>query len=169
MLGNMAKKAILIFLALLSLFSAVWAFEPKAYGEPSEPQMPAYVPGELLVKYTPSLSAAAALYYRTRWGVSSVRTFRAIGVQHVRLPEDMTVEEALEIFKGDPGVAYAEPNYYCYATATPVDTHFDQLWGLHNTGQSVNGTSGTPDADMDAPEAWDITTGSSDVVIVDQP
>ena len=26
-------------------------------------------------------------------------------------------------------------------------------------------TSGTPDADIDAPEEWDITTGSSDIVI----
>ena len=35
------------------------------------------------------------------------------------------------------------------------------LWGLDNTGQ----TGGTADADIDAPEAWDITTGSSSVVV----
>lgn len=33
----------------------------------------------------------------------------------------------------------------------PNDPMFGQLWGLHNTGQS----GGTPDADVDAPEAWD--------------
>src|SRR5262249_48878129 len=38
---------------------------------------------------------------------------------------------------------------------------FSSLWGLHNTGQ----TGGTPDADIDAPEAWDVTTGSSSVVV----
>jgi len=37
----------------------------------------------------------------------------------------------------------------------PDDPMFNQQWGLHNTGQS----GGTPDADIDAPEAWDITTG----------
>jgi hypothetical protein len=37
----------------------------------------------------------------------------------------------------------------------PNDPMFNQQWGLHNTGQS----GGTPDADIDAPEAWDITTG----------
>ena len=47
----------------------------------------------------------------------------------------------------------------------PDDTHFNRLWGLHNTGQNVNGTNGTDDADIDAPEAWDITTGSSEVVV----
>jgi subtilisin family serine protease len=36
---------------------------------------------------------------------------------------------------------------------------------LHNTGQNVNGKNGTADADIDALEAWDVTTGSSDVVV----
>jgi hypothetical protein len=37
----------------------------------------------------------------------------------------------------------------------PNDPQFGNQWGLHNTGQS----GGTPDADIDAPEAWEITTG----------
>ena len=32
---------------------------------------------------------------------------------------------------------------------------FSSQWSKHNTGQN----GGTPDADIDAPEAWDITTG----------
>jgi hypothetical protein len=40
-------------------------------------------------------------------------------------------------------------------TNFPDDPMFNQQWGLHNTGQS----GGTPDADIDAPEAWDIATG----------
>ena len=38
-------------------------------------------------------------------------------------------------------------------------------WGLHNTGQTVNGVAGTADADIDAPEAWDMTTGSTAVTV----
>jgi subtilisin family serine protease len=41
------------------------------------------------------------------------------------------------------------------------DPSFCDLWGLHNTGQ----VGGTPGADIHAPEAWNITTGSSDVVV----
>ncbi|MHC4362930.1 MAG: S8 family serine peptidase, partial [Planctomycetota bacterium] len=41
------------------------------------------------------------------------------------------------------------------------DPRFDDLWGMHNMGQ----TGGTVDADIDAPEAWDIATGSSDIVV----
>jgi subtilisin family serine protease len=77
----------------------------------------------------------------------------------------MTVEEALEIYRNDPDVEYVEPNYRRYATATPDDTFFTNLWGLHNSGQNVNGTNGTADADIDAPEAWDTTTGSINVVV----
>ena len=46
----------------------------------------------------------------------------------------------------------------------PNDAQFEQTWGLHNTGQYYYGLS-KPDADIDAPEAWDITKGSSDVVV----
>lgn len=42
----------------------------------------------------------------------------------------------------------------------PDDPMFNQQWGLHNTGQS----GGTPDADIDAPEAWDIATGGVTVL-----
>ncbi|MBU0988466.1 MAG: S8 family serine peptidase [Proteobacteria bacterium] len=124
-----------------------------------------YVPGELLVKHRPSVRTAASVSYQNQWGVSTIQNFKKIGVQHVKLPEDLTVAKALEIYRNDPDVEYAEPNYYRRTTAVPNDTYFDRLWGLHNTGQNVNGTSGTADADIDAPEAWDINTGSSSVVV----
>ncbi len=62
---------------------------------------------------------------------------------------------------GDPDVAYYEPDAVLEVQVMPNDPSFGTLWGLHNTGQS----GGTVDVDIDAPEAWDITTGSSDVVI----
>ena len=61
----------------------------------------------------------------------------------------------------DADVAYYEPDAVLELQVVPDDTSFTTLWGLNNTGQS----GGTVDADIDAPEAWDITTGSSSVVI----
>jgi subtilisin family serine protease len=49
--------------------------------------------------------------------------------------------------------------------ALPADTHFGRLWGLHNTGQNVNGTVGSIDADIDAPQAWIHETGRKHVVV----
>lgn len=63
-------------------------------------------------------------------------------------------------FSGRADVVYAEPNYVVHSTAVPNDPLFSQLWGLRNTGQSILGTSGTPGADISAPSAWDVSTGS---------
>src|SRR5439155_1075674 len=52
-------------------------------------------------------------------------------------------------------------NWIVDAQVVPNDPSFSSLWGLNNTGQS----GGIPDADIDALEAWDTTTGSSDVVV----
>ena len=43
----------------------------------------------------------------------------------------------------------------------PNDPLFSNLWGMHNTGQS----GGTVDADIDAPEAWSVNTGSPSTII----
>ena len=43
----------------------------------------------------------------------------------------------------------------------PNDPYFDKQWHLDNNGQ----TGGTPDCDIDAPEAWEIETGDPNIVI----
>ncbi len=48
---------------------------------------------------------------------------------------------------------------------TPNDPSFSRQYGLHNTGQTVEGVPGVPDADIDAPEAWDISIGSASVIV----
>ena len=47
------------------------------------------------------------------------------------------------------------------ASSAPNDTRYGDLYGLHNTGQS----GGTVDADIDAPEAWQVSTGSRDIIV----
>ncbi len=58
-----------------------------------------------------------------------------------------------------PSVRYAEPNLITRACVIPNDPEFSKQWYLNNTGQSP--AYGTEDADIDAPEGWDITTGST--------
>jgi subtilisin family serine protease len=162
----MKKLAIIVVVISCFLTASVGVSGQNGHSRRSKAHGSTYVPGELLVKFKPAVRSVATRYFRSRWRVSTLRRFRRIGVQHVKLPRDMTVEEALEIYRNDPDVEYVEPNYYRYATATtPVDTFFTRLWGLHNTGQNVNGTTGTVGADIDAREAWDTTTGSINVVV----
>ena len=59
------------------------------------------------------------------------------------------------------GVRYVEPDFVIAPTIAANDPSYGQLWGLDNTGQS----GGVVDADIDAPEAWNTTTGSRNVVV----
>jgi alpha-tubulin suppressor-like RCC1 family protein/subtilisin family serine protease/fibronectin type 3 domain-containing protein len=58
-------------------------------------------------------------------------------------------------------VAYVEPDYFVQSLSVPNDPKFGQLWSLNNTKQ----TGGKLDADIDAPEAWDFSTGSRSVKV----
>jgi subtilisin family serine protease len=160
------KAIAMLFLSCCFVFVSWTAATGNAISMKSkEAPGPEYVPGELLVKYKPSVRTAAEKHYRDTFGVAVVKTFNFIGVQHVKLPEGMDVEKALAIYAEDPDVEYAEPNFIVHAEATIPNDLVGDLWGLHNTGQSVNGTAGVVDCDIDAPEAWDICTGSSQVII----
>ncbi len=69
--------------------------------------------------------------------------------------------EALTRLKGNPYLEYANYNYFHHIALTPNDPRYSELWGMNNTGQ----TGGTADADIDAPEAWNISTGSNEVIV----
>lgn len=82
-----------------------------------------------------------------------------------------TLEQVAGWASQTPGIAYIEPNAVIHSFATPTDPDYGLLWGLENTGQTGGldgwdqGLVGTPGVDISANEAWDITTGSRDVVI----
>ncbi|MBI3621223.1 MAG: S8 family serine peptidase, partial [Nitrospirae bacterium] len=77
------------------------------------------------------------------------------------VPEGEDIEAVIAEYQKDPSVEYAEPNYLVHTTAIPNDPMFSQQWSLNNTGQ----VGGIADADIDAPEAWNIETGNASVVI----
>ncbi len=128
-----------------------------------------YKPGELIVRFTAGANgevhstAQRNQILNSLGGGQVVKDFRIVpGLSLVRLPAGMSIQEALERFNKASGILYAEANYEVEALSTfPNDPRFSELWGMHNTGQS----GGTVDADIDAPEAWDISTGSSTVVV----
>ncbi len=124
-----------------------------------------YVKGEVIVKYKEGVTEERVISLHQRMNAIKKRDIPNLRIQSVKIPDDMSVEDAIAQYKNDPDVEYAEPNYILRALLTPNDTAYSSLWGLHNIGQNVNGTTGTSDADIDAPEAWDITIGSSSVVV----
>ncbi len=127
-----------------------------------------HIEDELIIKFKSSVSANkliltnASARVHSKTGAKVKRHFKGLkGVQLLKFPESSSIKKALQDYLTDPDIEYAEPNYIVHAALTPDDPAFTNLWGLNNTGQS----GGTVDADIDALEAWDITTGTPDVVI----
>ena len=89
----------------------------------------------------------------------------------LELEKGQRIEDAAAAYKRDKNVEYAELNYIVRTDLTPSDALYPLQWALNNTGQMYpasgryNQPPGTADADIDAPEAWNINTGSLDVVV----
>ena len=63
-------------------------------------------------------------------------------------------------------IEYAEPNYLVkLGSVIPNDPGFSQQWALLNNGVYVDNFPATPNADIKADQAWDITEGSPDVIV----
>ncbi len=119
------------------------------------------VQGELIVKYRTGLARTAQESSLAAAGLEVVHYYSALNIFHCKVKPGVTVQAAIEAYENDPNVEYVEPNYIYHTMArrtppiTPNDPRFGRLWGLNNSN----------DADIDAPEAWDVTTGSRDILV----
>ncbi len=126
-----------------------------------------YREGYILVRFYETGTTANAIAARTAvvqaaGGGTIEKMYPMVpGLALVKLPSGASVEAARYAFQATPGVQYAVQDHYGVFTAIPNDPLFGQLWGMHNTGQ----TGGTPDADIDAPEAWNLFTGNKQIIV----
>lgn len=128
------------------------------------PGTPRQAAGRVLVAPVAGVDPAAVARVATGMGAAVEGRLPGTRVRDVRLPRGLGVEQAIRRFERRPEVAYAEPDYVLFPSASPVtpnDPGFPQLYGLDNTGQN----GGLADSDIDAPEAWATTIGSSSTVV----
>jgi subtilisin family serine protease len=146
--------------------------QPAAQAARAPQSGAAYAAGEVLVRLRAGVSLSNKKALASSLGSAK---FRDLGVRAIlprgerillykstALTGDALVKSALQ----NADVIAASLNYRRYASAAqvfPNDPDFLDLWGLDNIGQ----TAGTVGADISAPEAWGITTGSSGVVVAD--
>jgi subtilisin family serine protease len=142
---------------------------------------PQFVEGEVLVRLrtdlVPKATDAKAMVdeFHTFSASLGAQVIQAVPVSEVaevyrvKLPDGMSVEEAVALYRANRSVKYAEPNYLWFPTATPAEPWFHRLWGMNNSGQDFSdgrfGHVGYPGADINAPEAWDVRTDASSVVV----
>jgi predicted outer membrane repeat protein len=89
----------------------------------------------------------------------------------IALRPGQSLQETVGAYNRHPDVEYAELNYIVSINLTPNDPFYPLQWPLSNIGQmypesgQYNSPPGTPDCDIDAPEAWDIYTGNSEIIV----
>lgn len=88
--------------------------------------------------------------------INLVRKFDALSAVMIAEPEYVKVPVYTDKPMGAPeNFSFKGPAW------TPDDPRYDEQWHYHNTGQQ----NGTVDADIDLPEAWEITKGNSEVIV----
>ena len=81
---------------------------------------------------------------------------RRLNILSIKLKNDqISPLNAVKEFRSNPFVDKAITDTKVSRRVIPDDNQFEQQWALHNVGQG----GGTEDADIDAPEAWDLATG----------
>lgn len=120
-----------------------------------------HVPGQLIIKLKENVDQNLTSNFILSSGAVKTKSFDIIKTDLFTFPSDVDLEKIAFNIQDHPDVEFVELNHYHYLQNTPNDKGFDKTYGLHNRGQ----TGGSHDADIDALEAWTITTGSRNVRI----
>ena len=123
-------------------------------------------PDGLIVRFEPGVSAAERAAIRDEAGTDLELTLPVRGMQLLDLEPGQDRAAAERALERRDGVLYAEPNAVRRASLRPDDLHYSLLWGLENTGQAIQGSAGSIDADTDAGDAWDAGIGGGGAVAV---
>ena len=117
---------------------------------------------EIIVCLRPGVDPAQYFFADTFSGYERLACTNDQFVATVASGGSLAVLGLADQLRADPNVAWTSPNFHTQGVKDTVNPLYPDQWHLDNTGQS----GGSVDADVDASEAWDITTGSDVVVAV---
>jgi thermitase len=143
----MRKTIVALVIAVLLMSS----FPTIVFAAPLDDPTPVsdFSSQQILVKFKPGTSLSKAAEIHRQSGGQVKETIPGIGVQVVTVPKGQA-KEKVKAYSSNPKVTYAEPNYIAQSLAEPDDSYFTAQWNM----QKVR-----------APGAWDVTTGSPNVII----
>jgi subtilisin family serine protease len=127
-----------------------------------------FLPDEVTVQFNAEISDEQAEKFIGNFGSSIVIKQRTSGYYTIAVPEGRNIFETINVLNESPEVMFAETSEIGFDDAQaqmPNDPRFNELWGLENSGQTIEGEIGTPGADIKALKAWETTKGDPDVVI----
>jgi len=172
------KKLFMSIFVCLSLLFIIFYVESSSVSTKQEIKNNGrYIPNEVVVKFKTnvnkdiiravigSIQGKIFTYLKDEISISawepgevSLRSFRLDPcLLHIKVPESIGTEKAIELLSKDPNIEFAEKNSIGYLSETEPenDERFDEQWALRNDYGS----------DIDATYAWDISTGNSNIVV----
>ncbi len=158
MFSNLKHK---IFSSLLFVLFFLFLAFPVNAAEPKD-----YLEGKILVQFKRNTQLSRINETLQRFNLRLSDRISQLDTLVLNVPKG--AEEAFaRSLSRNPLVEYAEPDYIAQAFWVPNDPYFFKQWGFNNTGQEILGVVGLLDADIDAPEAWELTLGGVKVAILD--
>jgi len=146
---------------LATLLLLIFCFPSSVWGRTCEIKNEEYFCNEILVRFAPKATSDMidlAIEEHALYPINSSVDGKTLLMQDY---SGEKIENTLKSLEAAPGVLTAEPNYVIRLERTPNDPYYSYLWGINNTGQ-FSGVSGN---DILAEEAWEISTGSDDVIV----
>jgi subtilisin family serine protease len=123
---------------------------------------------DLIIKYKKNTSESVIRQLADRLQTRILNNYEYLpGFSFASVESNRSLEEVIALYESDPNVEYVEQNFrYNIDDVVPNDPYFNELWGLSNKGQGVNGKpGGLNGADINALKAWELSTGSDDIVV----
>jgi type VII secretion-associated serine protease mycosin len=149
---RLSTSTLRLCIAVLCCLISIVVPPASAAGGPPAPRSAGelFAAGRLLVKFHDGTTARAMEQTFAGSDLTVQRRLDNLGVYVVGVPEGEELSLAEQLGR-DPAIAYAEPDYIYEAFGAPNDP----MYATHQWNLLL----------VNAPEAWDITTGASDVII----
>jgi subtilisin family serine protease len=138
-------RPLTLLFSILLLISGLLIKSPRSQSN-SLPKAARYVADELLVKFARNAKADERL---RQLGGQRLKDFGELRWQRIRV-SDASLEHAIARYRNLPEVELVQPNFIYQTQATTNDPRLNELYGLTK---------------IQAPTAWDSTTGSQNVVV----
>jgi subtilisin family serine protease len=115
----------------------------------------ASIPGQVIVGFASGDDRASVRHKVSDLGFEPAAHLSR-DLKLLSLPDGISVKNGASMLARVPGIDYAVPNYVDELAARPDDWLFENQWALDSEASNAN---------IRAPAAWDVTTGSADVTV----
>ncbi|MDP9351760.1 MAG: S8 family serine peptidase [Chloroflexota bacterium] len=167
----------LLIALLVMVFSLSGAFPASASaplaGDVSAPPTPPLIerqgrpvahPARVIVQFKAATSEATRANVRRAEGLERIRGLGLVRAEVAQM-RGRTAREAVRELSRRPEVEPVELDYVRHPSGYQDEPRFPEQWGHHNTGQPVDGVTGTANVDVDAPEGAAQTLGDPNLVV----